>query len=174
MTTIGKTPGLAPLNIYDRAAVIKSSAEASDGRFSEADVAKRMEESDRMHLRMAQNEETFLRGDYILVGGNPDMQSQVLEQARQARAKPYAHMSGPITISALDVGAAVKAQNSMTGQDLKDLSTYGAYLKNEISAASSVKSDVTFTGSWGKDRITHDVNEYIGWLMQAARLKSKI
>lgn len=81
-------------------------------------------------------------------------------------------MSGPVSIEALNVDSAVRAQGMIKGGDLKNLSTYADYLRNEVAAASSVRNDVTFTGAWGKD-VTHDVNEYIGWLMKAALQKSQ-
>ena len=42
-----------------------------------------------------------------------------------------------------------------------------------MDAATKEGSDVSFRGIWGKDRVTGDVNEYIGWLMQAMQQSSK-
>lgn len=165
----------------DRATYAKKIAELSEGQFTAEEWLERAEESDRMRLKAAESTEAVLAGKGTYIGssrGNktfwdPKGAAKAIEQARQARSKPYAHMSGPVTIQALNVDSAVKAQGQLTGGDLKNLSYYADYLRNEITAASSVKSDVTFTGIWGKDRVTHDVSEYIGWLFQAAQAKSQ-
>lgn len=138
------------------------------------------DESNRMKLQAAQGYERFLAGEATYLGssrGNknfwdPAGYQKSLEAARDARYEHYMNMKGPVTIEALNVDSAVSAQGQLTGGDLKNLSTYADYLRNEVAAASQVKSEVSFTGAWGKN-VTKDVNEYIGWLMQAAQQKSQ-
>ena len=132
------------------------------------EVLRRLDESDQMHLRMAQGDEDFLAGKGTPVNGTTQaMMDNAIAQAREARSKPYIHYPGPITIEAMDVGSAVNAQKSLTGGDLQRLSQYGDYLRNEVAAAGKVRQDVSFKGTWGPGHATSDVNEYIGWLMQA-------
>ncbi len=181
MTMIGAAIPL-PLRMTDRTAYAQRVADSSNGRFTADQILAEEAESDRMKLKEAQAQENFLAGKGTYLGhsvGNrvvwkPGLDVQQREQARAARFEHYANMPGPISIEALNVDSAVTAQGTLTGGDLKNLSTYADYLRNEVAAASQVKPDATnFTGAWGKDRVTHDVNEYIGWLMQAAQQKSQ-
>jgi len=137
------------------------------------DVLREEDESDQMHLRMAQNDEAFLAGKGVPVNGTTqEMYDNAIAQAREARGKPYKFHSGPVVIQAMNVPSVVNAQKALTGGDLKDLMVYGTYLRNEVAAATTVRSDVSFKGTWGKDRASSDVNEYVGWLMQAMQQSS--
>lgn len=172
MTSIGSVATVAPY--VDRATQIRDSAKASNGRFTEEEVAARLEEYDRIDLKHAQLEEAFFSGQLKpLAGTSPEVAANALAQAREARSQHYTYVSGPVTIEAMNVDSAVKAQSTMTGGDLKNLSHYADYLRSELDAAKQARPDVTFTGTWGKDRVTNDVNEYIGWLYQAAQSKSQ-
>lgn len=137
-------------------------------------------ESDRIKLSASESMEAYRAGKGTYLGhsvGNkvvwrPDLYAQQISEARASRYEYYANMSGPVNIEAIDVDSAVTAQGNLTGGDLKNLSTYADYLRNEVAAATQVKPDATtFTGAWGKN-VTHDVNEYVGWLMQAVQQKS--
>lgn len=138
------------------------------------EVLRFYDERDQMHLRMAQNNEAFLAGKGVPVNGTTrEMYENAIAQAREARSTPYKFHSGPVVIQAMNVPSVVNAQKALTGSDLKDLMVYGTYLRNEVAAASKVRADVSFKGTWGKDRVTSDVNEYVGWLMQAVQLASR-
>lgn len=174
MTTIGSP---SSIHYVDRAAQIERHVKAYGGKITVEEAAAHFEESDLNKLKAAQGTERFLRGEGTYLGSwqngkviwDYEGYARNIELARQARSKSYAHMSGPVTINALDVDSAVTAQGKLTGGDLKNLSVYADYLRNELAAAQSVKSDVTFVGGWGKDRVTTDVNEYISWLFEAAQ-----
>ncbi len=176
MTSIGSAGGSAPY--VDRATYLARHVSAHNRQegvkpITLEEATSELEAMERSDLKTAQNLETFYRGEGTIVGGDPSKVKDNLAHARAARSKSYSQMTGPVSITALDVNAVVKAQGQLIGSDLKNLSAYGDHLRNELSAASSVRSDVTFTGAWGKDRITHDVNEYIGWITQAMQQSSQ-
>lgn len=158
-------------------AVAESYNRSDDGKvnpMTKEEVLRRLDESDRMHLKMALCEEAFLAGKGTPVNGTTqEMMDHAIVQAREARSKPYVYHPGPITIEAMDVGSAVNATKSVTGGDLQRLSQYGDYLRNEVTAASKVRQDVSFKGTWGAERATSDVREYIGWLMEAVQQASQ-
>lgn len=182
MTTIGAvTPSLRNT---DRAAWAQRVADRSDGRFTADQVLKEAAEFDQVKVQQAINDEKFLKGEGTYLGssrGNknfwdPAGYQKTLNSARDSRYEHYMNIKGPVTIEAIDVDSVVTAQGKLTGGDLKNLATYADYadhLRNEVAAATQVKSEVTFTGAWGSDRVTNDVNEYIGWLMEAAQQKSQ-
>ncbi len=171
MTSIGRAP--TPAIYQDRTVYAKRLADMSGGKQTVEDVTAQLEASDRMKLKQAQNDELFFAGKGIPVNGTtPQMVASAAAEAREARGQNYRLVSGPVVIEAMNIDTAVKAQSSMTGGDLKDLMKYADYLRNEVAAASKVRPDVSFTGTWGKSRITTDVNEYVGWLYQAAQSKS--
>lgn len=171
MTSIGTAP--TPAIYQDRAAYAQRVADMSGGKQTVEDVTAQLEASDRMKLKQAQNDELFLSGKGVNVNGTtPEMVTKALAQAREARSQHFSLAAGPVLIEAMNVDSAVKAQSTMTGGDLKSLSQYGEYLRNEVAAASKVRSDVTFHGTWGKDRVTNDVNEYVSWLYKAAQNNS--
>lgn len=176
MTSIGSAGGAAPY--VDRATYLDRHVRAYNAQegvkpITLEEATSELEAMERSDLKTAQNLETFYRGEGTVVGGDPSRVEGNLANARAVRSKSYSQMAGPVSIKALDVNAAAEAQGQLTGSDLKNLSAYGDYLRNELSAALSVRSDVTFTGSWGKDRITHDVNEYLGWITQAMQQSSQ-
>ena len=171
MTSIGSSATAA--QYIDRSAQIRDSARASNGQFTEEDVATRLEEFDKIDRKFSQTKEARFSGKLKPVNGSTeDMATKELALSRAARSEHYKYVSGPVRIRAMNVDSAVKAQGSLTGGDLKDLTGYADYLRSEVAAASNARPDVTFMGTWGKDRVTSDVNEYIGWLYQAAQNKS--
>lgn len=179
MTTIGSTSPAIPY--VDRATHIQRYVESYNRQEGVKpktieEATAQFDESDRLAMQGARAYENFLAGKATYLGSENgyDLEGyeRNLELARQARSKSYAQMSGPVTINALDVDSAVTAQGKLTGGDLKTLSSYADYLRNELAAAKQVKSDVTFIGGWGKN-VTTDVNEYISWLFQAAQQKSQ-
>ncbi|KPF79227.1 hypothetical protein [Novosphingobium sp. AAP93] len=158
-------------------AVADSYNRSDDGKINpktREEVLRFYDECDQMDLRMAQNDEAFLAGKGVPVNGTTiEMYENAIAQMREARSTPYKFHSGPVVIHAMNVPSVVNAQKALTGSDLKDLMVYGTYLRNEVAAASKVRADVSFKGTWGKDRVTSDVNEYVGWLMQAVQLASR-
>lgn len=177
MTSIGSAGGSAPY--VDRATYLARHVSAHNRQegvkpITLEEVTAELEAQELSVLKTTQSLEAFYRGEGTPVRvGEPGKHEEALQQARAARSKHYSQKAGPVSIRALDVNAAVKAQGQLTGSDLKNLSAYGDHLRNELSAASSVRRDVTFTGAWGKDRITHDVNEYMGWITQAMQQSSQ-
>lgn len=167
MTSIGTA---APAIHQDRAVYVQRLAEMSGGRLNAGELTKTLEDNDRIKLQGYQTIQDVYDGKGINVNGTTDeMAANALAQAREVRSQHYSYVSGPVSINAMNVDSAVKAQSTLTGGDLKDLSIYADYLRGEVDAASKVRSDVTFTGSWGANRTTNDVNEYISWLYQAAQ-----
>jgi hypothetical protein len=169
----------AELKVEDRAAWAQATADSynrSDGVKPKTaeDVLRFYDESDKTDLRLAQTKEALFSGTLKLVNGSsPEIASHALTQAREARSQHYIYHNGPVVIEAMNVSSAVNAQKSLTGGDLKNLSTYGDYLRNEVAAASKARPDVAFQGAWGSDRVTNDVNEYVGWIMQAMQQASQ-
>jgi len=166
----------------DRNAYYQQIEERSQGHFKAEDLKAIGDERDRLELKHARTYERILSGEGTYLGssrGNkavwdPAGAQKSLEAAGNlARTEKYGRIAGPITIQAMNVDSAVKAQGQLTGGDLKDLSYYASYLRNEFAAATKVRSDVSFAGTWGNSKVTTDVNEYIGWLMQAAQQKSQ-
>lgn len=170
----------AELKIEDRAAWAQARADSynrgDSGKLhpkTADDVLREEDESERMQLKMAQGMENFLAGKGIPVNGTtPEMMARAIEQVREARSKPYVYHDGPVVIGAMNVNSAVSAQKSMTGGDLQSLALYGDYLRNEVAAAIKSRPDVSFQGAWVKDRVTNDVNEYMGWIMKAIQQAS--
>ncbi len=177
MTAIGAKSGSAPYidrDTYLSRVVTSWNRQEGVKPKTLQEATAELEAQERSVMSTTQSYEAFLRGEGTPVGpGAPGRHDETLQQARAARSTHYSQVAGPVSIKALDVNAAVTAQGQLTGGDLKNLSDYGDYLRGELSAASSVKSDVTFTGAWGKERITHDVNEYMGWIMQAMQQASQ-
>src|SRR3546814_5450761 len=97
------------------------SVKASNGRFTAEEVTARLEARDVRQLRHAQSYENLLDGKGTYFGhsvGNktvwkPELAAQQINAARAARVKPYLHMSGPVSIEALNVDSAVSAQGMM-------------------------------------------------------------
>lgn len=171
MTSIGRAP--TPAIYQDRTVYAKRVADMSGGKQTVEDVTTQLEASDRMKLKQAQNDELFYAGKGIPVNGTTQERvDRAAAQFREVRGQNYRLVSGPVLFEPMNIDSAVKAQSTMTGGDLKDLMKYADYLRNEVAAASKVRPDVSFSGAWGKDRITTDVNEYVGWLYQAAQSKS--
>ena len=183
MTTIGAPSG--PIPYRDRDTQISQYVDFNNRR--EGVPKKTIEEatmefnkSDEIKMQQAVSDEMSYRGEGTYLGsskGNetfwdPHGYQNSLEQVRAERSRPYSQMSGPINIEALNVNSAIAVEGKLTANDLKNISYYSDYMRNEVAAAKSVNSNVTFTGSWGKNRVTHDLNEYIGWLMQAAKEKT--
>lgn len=102
----------------------------------------------------------------------PELHNQQIAQARTARIEHYANIEGPVQIRALDVESVVIAGQSRTGGDLRDIAGYAEHIRSELTAATKTRPDATFLGGWGKDKVTTDVNEYIGWLTEALQQKS--
>jgi hypothetical protein len=168
MTTIGTNA--ASTSYLDRSVYAQKLADASGQTVEE--VTAHLDATDQMLLKSAQNQQLANTGKGIPVGNTTaQMVADSVANVREERTQYYARIPGSVSINAIDVGSAVKAQGAMTGGDLKNLSLYADYLRSEVGAATSARSDATFTGTWGKDQVTHDVNEYIGWLMQAAQGK---
>ncbi len=162
-----------PTTYQDRTVYAQRLAHMSGGEQTFEEVTSRLEDSDRLHLWGAETAEAFYSGKLTPVKGtNPENYANALAQAREARRQHYNLKSGPVLIEAMNIDSAVKAQSTMTGGDLKDLVKYADYLRNEVAAASKVRTEVSFSGTWGKNRITTDVNEYVSWLYQAAQGKS--
>lgn len=171
MTLIGRAP--TPATYQDRAVYAQRLADMSGGKQTLEEVTAQLEESDRMKLKQAQNDELFYAGKGIPVNGTTqEMVDRGMAEAREARGQNYRLVSGPVLFEPMNIDSVVKAQSTMTGGDLKDLVKYADYLRNEVAAASKVRTDVSFSGAWGKNRITTDVNEYVSWLYQAAQGKS--
>ncbi len=168
MTSIGRAP--VPAIFQDRAVYAQRLADMSGGKQTVEEVTAQLEEFDQIKLKQAKTEEEFYAGKGIPVNGTTqEMLDRDVAQAREARGQHYRLVSGPVLFEAMNVDSAVKAQSSMTGGDLKDLMKYADYLRSEVTATSKVRPDISFSGSWGKNRITTDVNEYVGWLYQAAK-----
>lgn len=51
---------------------------------------------------------------------------------------------------------------------------YADFLTSEAERYKAQGTPYTFTGAWGNDRVTHDVNEYVGWLYQAVGRQAQI
>lgn len=168
-----------PLRDIDRVGYAQMISSTSPGKPSVEQVIEWEEQSDLMRLSAAQIAESFLsgkgryaatvRGLHKLGGSEADQRA--IDQAREKRVERYSYHPGLVTIDALDVEHAVKAQATLTKGDLSGLAVYGNYLRNELAAATKAKGDAFFFGTWGRDRSTHDVDEYIGWLFDAVRLK---
>jgi len=168
MTSIGMVS--MPSVYQNRAAYAQKIEEMSRGKLSAKDITAKWEAFDQRRLQRAQTAQDIYDGKGIPgLGTTAAMAARALAQAREARSDHYKYVSGPVTINAMNVDSAVKAQSALTGGDLKDLSRYADYLRGEVDAASKARSDVTFSGTWGTDRVTNDVNEYISWLYQAAK-----
>jgi len=177
-TTGATTPSF---RYTDRAAWAQGVADKSKGRLSADEILKEATEADARKLKSAQGKKAFLAGKATYLGSSrsnknfwdPAGNQKAIEAARGARYEHYINVKGPATIKAIDVDSAVTAQGKLTGGDLKNLAIYADHLRNEVAAATQVKSEVSFTGAWGSDRVTNDVNEYIGWLMEAVQHKSQ-
>lgn len=128
----------------DRSAQIRDSARASNGQFTEEEVAARLQDFDKIDLKFSQTKEAIYSGTLRPVNGS-DQDMVIREQAlsKTARSEHYKYVAGPVRIKAMDVDLAVNAQGALTGGDLKNLSQYGTYLHNEVAAASGVRTDVT-------------------------------
>lgn len=171
MTSIGRAP--TPAIYQDRAVYAQRLADMAGGKQTLEEVTARLEDSDRLKLWAAKLQEDFLAGKGIPVNGTTqEMFDREVANAREARGQNYRLVSGPVLFEPMNIDSAVKAQSTMTGGDLKDLVKYADYLRNELAAASKVRPDVSFSGAWGNNRITTDVNEYVSWLYQTAQGKS--
>lgn len=168
MTSIGAATAPAPY--HDRAAWAQRIADTSNGKMTVEEVTAEFKGFDQRRLEHAQTIENVYAGRGTPVNGTTaDQLAKGMAEARASRGERYKYVSGPVQIEAMNVNSAVKAQSALTGGDLKDLSLYADYLRDEVTSANKVRSDVTFTGTWGTDRVTNDVNEYISWLYQAAQ-----
>jgi hypothetical protein len=153
MTSISAVSGATPY--VDRATYLARHVTAHNGQqgvkpITLEEATAELEAQERSDLQTTQNLEAFYRGEGTLIrGGDPSKHEEALQQARAARSKSYSQMAGPVSITALDVNAAVKAQGQLTGGDLKNISAYGVHLRNELSAASSVRAVSTRSDSAG-------------------------
>jgi hypothetical protein len=96
-----------------------------------------------------------------------------VEEARRDFGKP----SDPppvqqyASFSALNIDAVMRHQGE---KKVASPTTYADYVKSEVEEMKSNSVNFTFTGAYGTDRLTHDVDEYIGWLTEAASKKAAI
>lgn len=160
MTSITPT-STSPL-YGDRAALIQRMVANSSGKLSAEEASTQVAQSERDQLLFIGLQEALSSGRLKIPDG-----AAIAERLQSSRLDAFSSHPGPITISAMNVDSAIGAQSTLTGGDLKNLSLYMDHLRSGVNLASQVKSEVTFFGAWGADKMTNNVEEYIGWLQSA-------
>lgn len=77
-------------------------------------------------------------------------------------------------LTALDVKTVMANKDAFAYRGFDAEKTIAYYIEaTQAAAERSVDKNgyVNFTGTWDKSRVTHDVNEYIGWLYEAAGMQ---
>lgn len=175
MTTIGSTS--FPSRYQDRAAYAQWAAERSRGQYTLEEITKQNDEADLSQLHAAESEASYARGEAIIVGVGGGNVSVELKMHDQPHPEIYDHRiqyypdGRPIELNALNTDFVVENQEKLYGHDLQYIAYYAEYLQKSFDNGLKQDSNYTFNGYSGTDRVTHDVNEYIGWLYERAGIE---
>jgi hypothetical protein len=177
VAAIGSANSMVLLKFQDRAAYAQKVAATSQGRFTAEEIAARENESDLNQLETAQSMAGYARGEAVILsvgGGNVQIQLNMRDRPHpefyDQRLSTLPDGRSP-DLNALNVDFVIENQARAYGNDVKNIAYYAEYLQNSMANAVAKDPDHVFNGYWGADRVTHDVNEYVGWLYERAGIE---